>query len=113
MLAAVVCGMVKARVGLGRGGWPTWSGGVSVGLTAADRRGPSSLQLPMLQPWMVMGLGMCIQSRGLSGSGFEGPMQDTALDWIPYPQGTEHWRARQHCSHYIEIINGAQFTGLY
>ena len=38
-----------------------------------------------------MGLGMCIQNRGLRGSDLEGPMQDTALDWIPYPQGTEHW----------------------
>lgn len=52
--------------------------------------GDTSLQLSMLQPWMVMGLGMCMQNRGLRGSGFEGPMHDTALDWIPYPQGTEH-----------------------
>lgn len=38
-----------------------------------------------------MGFGMCIQNRGLRGSGLEGPIQDTVLDWIPYPQGTEHW----------------------
>lgn len=38
-----------------------------------------------------MGLGMCIQNRGLRGPGLEGPTQDTALDWIPYPHGTEHW----------------------
>lgn len=56
-----------------------------------------------------MGLGMCIQNRGLRGFGSEGPMQDTALDWIPYPQGTEHWRARQHSIDflYTQIVNGS------
>lgn len=54
--------------------------------------GLSSLHLPMLQLWMVMGLGMCMHSKGLRGCGCEGPMQDTTLDWIPYPQETEHWR---------------------
>lgn len=54
--------------------------------------GLSSLQFPMLQLCMVMGLGMCMHSKGLRGCGCEGPMQDTTLDWIPYPQETEHWR---------------------
>ena len=58
--------------------------------------GDTSLQLPILQPWMVIGLGMCMQSRGLRGSGLEGPRQETALDWIPYPHGTEHWRVKSH-----------------
>lgn len=85
MAVVVVCGMVTASVGGGVSG-----GGVSVRPTVTDNRDPSSLQLPILQPWIVMGLGMCIQSTGLRGSVLEGPMQDTALDWIPYPQGTEH-----------------------
>lgn len=92
-MVVVVCGMVTASVALGGEGWPLRCGGVSVWLGVGDVTGPSSLQPPMLQPWMVMGLGRCIQSRGLRGSGFEGPMQDTVLDWIPYPQGTEHWKA--------------------
>lgn len=49
-----------------------------------------TLQSSIWQPRMVMGLGMCMQSSGLRGSGLVGPMQDTALDWIPYPHGTEH-----------------------
>lgn len=72
------------------------------GASVAVRGGPSSLQPPMLQPWMVMGLGMCMQSRGLRGSGLEGPTQDTALDWIPYPQGTEHCGATQHSSDFLQ-----------
>lgn len=55
-------------------------------------RSNASLQFPTLQLWMVMGLGMCMHSKGLRGCGCEGPMQDTTLDWIPYPQETEHWR---------------------
>lgn len=90
-MVVVVCGMVTASVVLGREGWPMRCGCVGVWLGMVDATGPSALQPPMLQPWMVMGLGRCIQSRGLRGSGFEGPMQDTGLDWIPYPQGTEHW----------------------
>lgn len=114
-VVALVCGMVIASVGLG-GGCPMWCGVVSLWLSEGDRTGPSvrsvmtacvalavsggvgttSSQLPLLQPWMVMGLGMCMQSRGLRGSGLEGPKQDTALDWIPYPQGTVHWIETQH-----------------
>lgn len=60
------------------------------GVSALEGR--SSLQPPVLQLWMVMGLGMCMHSMGLRGCGCEGPMQDTALDWIPYPQETEHWK---------------------
>lgn len=56
---------------------------VSACLKVGNTRGLCVLQLAMLQPWMVIGLGMCIQSRGLSGSGAEGPMQDTVRDWIP------------------------------
>lgn len=121
----MVCGMVIASVGLG-GRWPVWVGVVSLWLRVGERRSPSSvrlaltsvctavvtskvasmsLQLPMLQPWMVMGLGMCIQSRGLRGSGLEGPMQDTALDWIPYPQGTEHCRARQQRGEFLQLLH--------
>ncbi len=79
------------RVGDGRGPSSVTLASTSV-CTAAV--GSTSLQLPVLQPWMVMGLGMCIQNRGLRGSGLEGPRQDTALDWIPYPQGTEHWMSK-------------------
>lgn len=45
--------------------------------------GVRSLQLSTEQPWMVMGLGRCRQSCGLSGSGVDGPRQDTVRDWIP------------------------------
>lgn len=81
--------MVTASVGLGG---VLGCGCVSAWLKVGSTVGLSVLQLPMLHPWMVMGLGICIQSRGLRGSGVEGPMQDTARDWIPYPQGSEHCR---------------------
>lgn len=89
-----------ASVGLGR---VMWCGVVSVWLKVGDRKGISFLQLPMLQPWMVMGLGICIQNEGVRGPGFEGPMQDTALDWIPYPQGTEHWR--QNSDDFLQLLH--------
>jgi len=95
--------MVIASVGLG-GRWCIRNCGVSLSIRVGDGKASSvrlimiavvvsevaSIQLPMKQPWMVIGLGMCIQNRGLRGSGLEGPMQDTALDWMPNPQGTEH-----------------------
>lgn len=56
---------------------------VSVCLKVGNALGLCVLQPATLQPWMVIGLGMCMQSRGLSGSGAEGPMQDTVRDWIP------------------------------
>lgn len=59
-------------------------------LQAGDNPVVWASQLAVLQPWMVMGLGMCMQSRGLSGSAVEGPMQDTVRVWIPLPQGSEH-----------------------
>lgn len=97
-VVVVVCGKVMAPVGLGR--CMGDRRGPSVRLTAmavpvAVGVGGASTQLAVWQPWMVMGLGICMQSRGLRGSGLEGPRQDTALDWIPYPQGTEHWRETQ------------------
>lgn len=55
-----------------------------------------AVQAPVSQPRMVMGLGMCMQNRGDRGMGLEGPMQDTALDWMPYPQDTVHWDTHTH-----------------
>lgn len=122
----MICGNVIASVGF-RGRWSMW-------LVVGDSRGPSSVslafssvrsvgvtseiagtcpQLPMLQPWMVMALGKCIQNRGLRGSVVEGPMQDTALDWIPYPQGTEHWRARSDSDRRVICVNRHQCSMFY
>lgn len=75
------------------------SGSTAASVTAASggkdaEVGGASLQSPAAQLRMVMGLGMCMQMSGLRGRGVEGPMQDTALDWIPYPQDMEHWRAK-------------------
>lgn len=53
---------------------------MSVWLSVDVREDLSSLHVPMLQPWIVMGLGICIQSRGLRGSVCVGPKQDTVLD---------------------------------
>lgn len=94
--------MVTASVGLGGA---LWCGCVSVWLKVGSTVGLSVLQLPMLHPWMVMGLGICIQSRGLRGSGVEGPMQDTARDWIPYPQGSEHCRQKNR----LHLVNRTFF----
>lgn len=54
-----------------------------------------AVQSPVLQPWMVMGLGMCMQSRGVRGTWLEGPIQETALDWMPYPHDAVHWDTQQ------------------
>jgi len=86
VLVGVACGTGICLVGLGERGS---NGCCGVTLVVPSEVGRT--QPPKEQPWMVMGLGMCIQNRGLRGSGLEGPMQDTALDWIPYPHGSEHW----------------------
>ena len=56
-------------------------------------------QAAVSQPRIVMGLGMCMQSRGVRGTVLEGPMQDTPRDWIPYPQDTVHWDTKEKPSH--------------